>query len=148
VRYLRLILLILVSIIFFACKPKQPCVGCDGDGIPTQISIEGQRPLTFRITGSKTGWVSNISVLRISDREPAQGKQSEVLWSISPKSNAGDIRVADIQSITYGVVPSKFDQIVAAQTLERGVTYAIAVHNIDANGGWLTFKIDNETTKQ
>lgn len=125
-----------------ACGPQpQPCTGC-GDGVATQIEMDGRNPPTFSLTGSRDGSVTRISVVEIGpDRETA-------VWELEPAGAAASLAVAELPPLTYGRVPPNFQQVGShtPPALVSGHTYALIIRGIDVVSVRRTFRVVGETT--
>jgi hypothetical protein len=96
-------------------------------------------PPTFELSGS-----GNLIFLGLFEVIP--GKQSSVddpvMWKIRP---VGENRVDDLPEITYGVVPTGFQQTEPASgpppLLLEGKIYELGGPTSNAPGGWIRFTI-------
>jgi hypothetical protein len=113
--------------------------GCERD---LSIRLEPSNPPVFELNGS--GRLAFFYVLEV----PSSGKataDSPKLWEIRP---AGNDKISELPSITYGVVPSGFIQTVPTSgmppVLVEKKTYEAGGAVSDANGGSIWFVIQND----
>jgi hypothetical protein len=113
-----------------------------GDGIATQIEMDGRNPPTFKITGSHDGSVRAITVVEIrSDGETP-------VWRLEPAETEKSLSAVDLPTITYGSVPPKFRQVKSTTPplLASGHTYALIIRGIYVTSVRRTFRVVGETT--
>ena len=132
-RRFGFLLILCFALTFLACQQPPPCVGC-GDGVKTGISVDDQNPPTFQITGTRSGYLLSISVAKVED-----GRESTV-WEITPEAGAM-ILVADTPTISYGVVPTQFQERATAPPLQSQTSYRIWVRGVDVAERQLTFQV-------
>lgn len=114
-------------------------LGCERN---LSIRLQPSNPPIFDLNGS--GRLVFFYVLEV----PSSGKataDSPKLWEIRP---SGNDRISELPSITYGVVPSGFIQIVPSSgvppVLVEKKTYEAGGAVSDANGGSIWFVIQND----
>ncbi|MBL8206109.1 MAG: hypothetical protein JNM09_17870 [Blastocatellia bacterium] len=121
------------ALTFLGCQQHPPRVDW-GDGIETKISVDDRDPPTFQITGTRSGHLQSISVVRVGE-----GSESTV-WEITPDAGAM-ISVANTPTITYGVVPAQFQEHATAPPLQLQTTYRIWVRGVDVAAQQRTFHV-------
>ena len=115
---------------------------CCGDACErdTKISVEGGNPPTFRLSGN-----GNLAFLAVSDDAPnkLEKRSGEILWKIIPQS--GKSEIGRLPPITYGQVPSDFNQEIpevgAPPPLIAERAYEVAAPTSNAHGDWIFFII-------
>lgn len=78
----------------------------------TEVRLDGTNPPVFAISGSGN-LVELLVSTKIDDKSLPPSKRSKVLWRIIPKTRDGK-SVETIGSITYGVIPPGYKQVVPA----------------------------------
>lgn len=105
-----------------------------------RVKIDGKNPPTFELSGS--GNLIFLVLTEIHNNKPSLLGAPE-LWKIQP---SGENRVSKLPSITYGIVPNGFIQVIPASgpppPLIEGKVYDFGGPNDSANGGsiWFTIK--------
>ncbi len=105
--------------------------------VPTTVKLEGDNPPIFNLSG--TGMLAHLVIYAAKDRETEEGPEvvCEPLWEIEPTAGyERGLRVEDIGSVQYGVVPAGYKQIHppsgSAQELVKGRKYEYWFDTADA----------------
>jgi hypothetical protein len=110
--------------------------GCERD---MRIKIDGKNPPTFALSGS--GNLVFLSLGEVQDNKPPPLGAPD-LWKIRPNDNN---KISQLPSITYGIVPNGFIQVVPASgtppPLIEGKVYEFGGPADSANGGSIWFTI-------
>ena len=101
-------------------------------------------PPSFKLSG--TGRLFFLAIWEVADANTPPGKDSAI-WEIRPND---EDRIAYLPEITYGAVPTGFNQTVPRSggppPLVEGKTYEAGGPGLDADGGWIRFMIKNGKT--
>ena len=112
----------------------------------TEVRLEGAERPVFVVSGSGN-LVELLVVSKMDDKAASLSKGSNFLWRIVPKTGDGE-KVENIGSITYGVVPEGYKQVVPADgqsppLLAPGNYYAYYLETINAPHASGYFEIKN-----
>jgi len=118
-------------------------IACERD---LSIQVDNQNPPTFKLKGS--GRLVFFTVFEVHpDHPPVLGDPT--LWEIKPIGET--MKISELRSITYGVVPTGFVQTIPTsggpQALKENQTYQAGGPADEANGGSIRFRIVNGKTE-
>lgn len=123
-------------------------VGCEVD---MSIELDGSSPPSFSLTGTGNLIFFNVMEVPRENLEKSIQRSSDentLLWKIRPLPGAKD-KIRSLPRITYGVVPSGFEQIFPADgspptRLTEGKTYEAVGTAYNSNGGLIWFRVDSQ----
>jgi hypothetical protein len=113
---------------------------------PTEITLRGNNPPTFEISGS-----GSLVFLRIEAMKPtseAAGPLGDIVWEIRPEAERSNAKsVEQLKAINYGRVPSGYVQAYPehgeALPLLNDEKYRIWIDTLNARGAILYFMIQD-----
>jgi hypothetical protein len=120
------------------------CCGCEE---AATVSIDGNNPPTFNLSGNGTPYY-----IVVGEETGKQEKEwpSNVVWKIEPKKDCPPHGVWSLSPLKYGVAPKYYIQTYpkegAASALQEGKTYYFSVPTYNAQGTGMLFIVKGNKT--
>ena len=112
---------------------------------PTKVTLEGENPPTFKLTGSGSLITLTIGI-QSQDKSLPAAKRVTKLWQLGPTTRDGR-SVEDVDVITYGIVPDGYKQTFPAEgapaPLKAGMYFSYYVETINAPHASGMFELKN-----
>jgi hypothetical protein len=112
---------------------------------PTKVTLEGENPPTFKLTGSGNLITLTIGI-QSQDKSLTPSERVTKLWQLVPIQRDGK-SVEDVDGITYGIVPDGYKQTFPREgvpaPLKEGSHYRYYVETINAPHASGMFELKN-----